>query len=56
MVALTLIVVAFVFEFVMTGQSQEVEDAVSGFRGFLLVSIFFSLFLWAILGIGEIKW
>lgn len=55
MIALTLIIVALVFEFVMTGQSQEVQDAVSGFRGFLLVSIFLSLFLWAILGIGAIK-
>ena len=55
MIAITLLIVAFVFEFVMTGQSQEVQDAVGGFRGFLLVSIFLSLFLWAVLGIGAIK-
>ena len=55
MIAITLLIVAFVFEFVMTGQPEEVQDAVSGFRGFLLVSIFLSLFLWAILGIGAIK-
>ena len=54
MIAITLLIVAFVFEFVMTGQSKEIQDAVSGFRGFLLVSIFLSLFLWAILGIGAI--
>ena len=55
MIALTLIFVSFVFEFVMTGQPEEVQDAVSGFRGFLIGSIFLSLFLWAILGIGAIN-
>ena len=55
MVVITLLIVAFVFEFAMEGKSQEVQDAVSGFRGFLLISIFLSLFLWAILGIGAIK-
>ena len=55
MIALTLIFVSFVFEFVMTGQPEEVQDAVSGFRGFLLVSIFVALFLWALFGIGGIS-
>ena len=55
MIAITLFIVTLVFEFVMEGKSQEVQDAVSGFRGFLLVSIYLSLFLWAILGIGAIK-
>lgn len=52
MIVLTLLIVGLVFEFVLTGKSQEVQDGVRGFRAFIGVALVVAFILQVLLGIG----
>lgn len=53
MLMILMMVVGLVFEFVMTGKSDEVQEAVGGFRWFIAIGLIVTFLLQVLLGIGN---